>query len=567
MQAKKEKLVQRRASTRRSRAGCSTCKRRRVKCDESHPHCIRCLKANLHCSYSDTSSSTKCPEKKSKPILPKLDGVAQLLSLQPTGILPNETEIENRYLRYFHQETTSGFQSAWDWTLWNRLVLQGCHREAFVRYAVVAIGALHKSLRASSSTGQELPADMADPMAKLHREFAYLTYGKALKKMQVAIDTNSGPRLALIACLLVVCFESHTGNRYKAMLHASYGLQILQHWTSQNRLQYDNKPSVVSPSPLDVEDEIVEAFRNLDIQIITVSDRRTLETHEGLMGQDSSIIGSMPHGFSSLDQARSYWNLIMRRTCHFIATTWRRTDSSSLAREFSTKVPGGVVVTVGDTIHTTSVKVGERVRVGQRRYSVEISRWLEAFEPTLLRIRRNDNITLREYVIATMLQIQALSAKIHLAGVVFTQEILYDAYLPEFKEIIRLSQDVARVRHSIPNHDFWAGSFLLDLGLIVPLFLVLLRCRDSVLRRHAIDILNTWHVECWWDPLLIVAIGRFIIEVEEEGMVDRFIPESSRAILTAKCHRPPQRVSLIQCVQRTGGPDGGLKWTEKFIEW
>jgi hypothetical protein len=124
------------------------------------------------------------------------------------------------------------------------------------------------------------------------------------------------------------------------------------------------------------------------------------------------------------------------------------------------------------------------------------------------------------------------------------------------------------VRHAGSDcHDFWAGSFLLDLGLSVPLFLVLLRCRDPVLRRQAIEILRSWHVECWWDPLLIIAIGQFIMDVEEEGMVDGFIPESSRAILTAKSHCPPDRVLLVQCVQRTAGPNGGLKWTEGFVRW
>ncbi|KAF2681341.1 hypothetical protein K458DRAFT_420841 [Lentithecium fluviatile CBS 122367] len=51
------------------------------------------------------------------------------------------------------------------------------------------------------------------------------------------------------------------------------------------------------------------------------------------------------------------------------------------------------------------------------------------------------------------------------------------------------------------------------------------------------------------------------MEVEEKGMIDGFIPETSRAILTAK------RVLLVQCVQRTGGSSGGLKWTEKFVWW
>jgi hypothetical protein len=450
-------------------------------------------------------------------------------------------------------------------------MLQGCHHEPFIRYAVVAIGALHKSLRTLSSTGREPSMNDTDPMAKLHREFAYLTYGKALKKMQQAIDSGAdhGPRLALITCLLIVSFESHIGNRYKAVTHAKYGLQLLQQWTSQCKQisAQEEKSTAVSPKSNDVEDEIVEAFRNLDIQITTMKDDRKAEEHKQSMDQDLSIVKQMPNCFESLDLARKYWTIVMRRSCHFLATTWSQTRPELLTREFETKIPGSVLVQVGYNIHTTSFEVNDVVKTEQTRYAVEVSQWLQTFEPIFSQIRRTSNKGSREIVIASILQIHALAQKIVLAGVVFTQEILYDKYIPEFREIIRLSTDVAAACHSNKDTDFWAGSFLLDLGLVVPLFMLLLRCRDPGLRRQAIEILENWHLECWWDPLLILPLCQFIMEVEEESMVDGFIPEEARAILTAKRHCTPERGMLVQCVQRTGGPGWGLKWTERFVKW
>jgi hypothetical protein len=561
--------AQQNPGSQRSRAGCLTCKRRRVKCDEGHPHCLRCLKANLRCEgyprpRKNGSTAQRVRNARSL-LLPKLDGITPS-TIRLTAILPGETEVENRYMQYFRQETTSGFQSAWDWTLWNRLMLQGCHHESYMRYAVVAIGALHKSLRTWSTNGQEPNTANSESMAKLHREFAYLTYGKALKRMQLVIDANLGPRHALIACLLVVCFETHTGNRYKALKHAKHGLEILQEWMNQHKFCREDA-SIKSPSTTDVEDEIVEAFRSLDIQVSTISDNRTVEVHEKFIENDSPIVKAIPNEFASLDEAKGYWNVIMRRTYHFLATTWRRTEPGALVREFETKNPGAVLVTVGDTIHTTSFKVDQTVRTSQLRFSVEIACWLQTFMPLFSRMRRSSGFTLRDYVVATMLQIQALVTKITLAGVNFTQEICYDQFHANFKDIIRYAGDVAKVRQSNPNLDFWAGSFQLDLGLVEPLFTLLLRCRDPVLRRKALAILEAWHLECWWDPLLIIAIGRFIMEVEEEGMVEGFIPEESRAILTAKSHCPPQRAMVLQCVQRTGRPGGGLKWTERFVSW
>ncbi|PYI12881.1 hypothetical protein BO99DRAFT_407947 [Aspergillus violaceofuscus CBS 115571] len=60
-----ERIYHARRAHRKSRHGCSKCKQRRVKCDESKPHCLRCQKLNLNCSYEPTSSSSSStdPEK------------------------------------------------------------------------------------------------------------------------------------------------------------------------------------------------------------------------------------------------------------------------------------------------------------------------------------------------------------------------------------------------------------------------------------------------------------------------------------------------------------------------
>ncbi|PYH76492.1 hypothetical protein BO82DRAFT_296166 [Aspergillus uvarum CBS 121591] len=62
-----ERIYHARRAHRKSRHGCSKCKQRRVKCDESKPHCLRCQKLNLDCSYepnsSSSSSSSTDPEK------------------------------------------------------------------------------------------------------------------------------------------------------------------------------------------------------------------------------------------------------------------------------------------------------------------------------------------------------------------------------------------------------------------------------------------------------------------------------------------------------------------------
>ncbi|PYH98162.1 hypothetical protein BO71DRAFT_447373 [Aspergillus ellipticus CBS 707.79] len=46
-----ERVYHARRAHRKSRAGCTKCKQRRVKCDEAKPHCLRCQKLGYDCSY------------------------------------------------------------------------------------------------------------------------------------------------------------------------------------------------------------------------------------------------------------------------------------------------------------------------------------------------------------------------------------------------------------------------------------------------------------------------------------------------------------------------------------
>ena len=64
--------------------------------------------------------------------------------------------------------------------LWNRLVLQACHSEVFLREAVVAISA---SRIARSGRAGQVGSSM-NPIVAKHREAALLHYGKATRKIK-----------------------------------------------------------------------------------------------------------------------------------------------------------------------------------------------------------------------------------------------------------------------------------------------------------------------------------------------------------------------------------------------
>lgn len=69
----------------KSRLGCYSCKRRRVKCDESRPECSPCRRLGLHCVY------------------PVVDSVTTV------ALSRNPSIIQLKDLRFLHQFLTAGF--------------------------------------------------------------------------------------------------------------------------------------------------------------------------------------------------------------------------------------------------------------------------------------------------------------------------------------------------------------------------------------------------------------------------------------------------------------------------
>lgn len=97
-------------------------------------------------------------------------------------------------------------------------MLQACHQEEFARHAVISIAALHRITQLSHISASE--DGTIEQRRVEHHNFALLRYAKALTLVQSIIarlDQDESDeyqlRRALIASLLITCFEFFHGNR------------------------------------------------------------------------------------------------------------------------------------------------------------------------------------------------------------------------------------------------------------------------------------------------------------------------------------------------------------------
>jgi hypothetical protein len=174
-----------------------------------------------------------------------------------------------------------------------------------------------------------------------------------------------------------------------------------------------------------------------------------------------------------------------------------------------------------------------------------------------------------------MMQMQAIATTILIGGVVITNEIEYDKFNPQFQELVDLATTVVELRQRRKKDNAWVGGFWIDIGITPQLFVVVTRCRDPVIRRRAIKLLEGWYAEGSWDPRLIAQIGSFMMNMEEEMAMsidpawetNGVIPERARGVLTLISEHSGEGRELMQCVLRNSGVDGEPVWKEKYIEW
>lgn len=146
-------------------------------------------------------------------------------------------------------------------------------------------------------------------------------------------------------------------------------------------------------------------------------------------------------------------------------------------------------------------------------------------------------------------------------------ECYWDQFLPEFRAIVSLAKTLFRIlpREAALAHK---GGFSLDISIVPPLYIVCKYCRDGGLRREALALIDVCpRREGVWDSGLVSRVSAFLIEVEEEGMVDGYIPEYARARIQKVMVDVIKKTADVECVKRIPSSEGEIWMRRKRIEW
>lgn len=459
--------------------------------------CPTCSTSSPHPSSKSTSGSRH---------------FAQVIAHQPFVFLRFENQTEAYYFNLYRDETSTELSGVFVSSFWNKFLLQESHKEPFVRYAVAAIAALNKAVKTSQLAKSQPEAKAS---SRLQREHAFRLYGKSLAGMQlIPQGENIHLRQLVIAILLVFVVETIQQQPHMAFSHAMVADRLLCHFVRTTPNPVPHNEGLASPATHIVESELLMTFCRFDTQMMTYIDTRSQAMHDWGRLSCQSTINDMPASFTNLKEATLYWEVVMRRSGHFVHSTSHINSSLMLTRPFSASLPGQTLeINAQNSIYGSPYLVPDSIFLDASRHISDIDKWCSAFVPLSRRIHKEE-IDIRINTAMMFLHLYSITFRIIVQGTTITNECDYDRFLLGFHEIVTLARSISNNLLEITNQ---LRAYHFHLSIVPPLLIVLLRCRDGSLRREAIDILRVSRYDGPWDRYMIAAIGKWIMQVEEAG--------------------------------------------------
>lgn len=252
-----------RESVSKVRTGCSTCKARRVKCDEAKPRCRRCAIGSRSCVYNTVRAT------QSRNVI--------TIYLPPTQT-PAVFLSNYRGLDFFHHNLAAELDGKFDSKFWGKLVLQLSHSEPAIRHAISAISIIYQDVELSLRH----PAGCVNANPSAHQE-----WNTAVRSLSVRIQEHPNSHLVpLVCCLLFTCIELLRGNHQSTLFHVENGFNILAALRYNNDVCSNLGPNIASNDRKAIEDHIVPVFLRLNV-LCSLTGRLTPQMYSSAAKQDS----------------------------------------------------------------------------------------------------------------------------------------------------------------------------------------------------------------------------------------------------------------------------------------
>lgn len=439
-----------------SKGGCLTCKARRVKCDEAEPLCVRCTRAGKLCEgYAHRQWQSKATV---QPVLGTgfpLDPQAGRLYFLATNVLSPSDMGELLNSRDSTRRST---------------LLQLAESVRCVKIAAIAFGAAYECFLSHQ-----------DPQCRL---ISLSHYGHALRQIRHDFETQGTGRNALaLASFILACVEILNQHQDNALKHFLGACRLLE-YAMQTSSSYH----------LDFLDSIKDDLLASDVLISSYTMSQTPAFVQGIAERSAP----QPDDFNKPE--------IAIQTCmHTLHRAYRFVGKASHYKY----CPSNVVDNTAELAQQWSETIHDL-----RQISQHLGTLLEALQPARVSQTKGTPEG-RQVAELHALRTQLTSALIFISSIRNPFEVAYDEYMDLFRDIITHASAAKRFLQSRESNVF--HRFVARPGVLGPLSLVAMKCRDPSVRRMSLALLRQSGREGPLDGHTMAAIGKRLADIEEGG--------------------------------------------------
>ncbi|OBT57596.1 hypothetical protein VE04_01457 [Pseudogymnoascus sp. 24MN13] len=461
-----------------------------------------------------------------KQSLPAIRALSPSLSI---GFLRTEKERGSFY--FFQQKTAPQLSGFFGDDFWERILLQAALHEPSIRHAILALGSLHaKSEQDSGLIHQSYINGWTDNFSSKNYSQAINTLlGRLPHERPQAIDVY------LICSVLFACLETMQSRYGSAITHVQSGIKIIcEVKYDEETRQHQHDSLKASKIPYISIGMLEEMFVHLDLQV------------SQMVGEPESMANraqkqEIPAIFSSLSVARerlvSHWHV----TSHSTSDEW-----DPFSEKLTVPLAGA----------------------WQKKSSSILARWSSAYD-AYLNIQ-GKNLTGRKRKGTAVLRIlkELGSTAVVLTKTTVDDQMEWDVFCSMFDKIVSLAEDIVEIDQKSTEG---RPTFCIDMALIGPLFAVSCRCRDPIIRRRAISVLQNYNrTEGVWNSFATYKAAQRVLDIEETGLQNSTscedVPNWTRISNVSLNFNPTERRATLSYSRPRDEYDVTKHMTE-VIEW
>lgn len=372
-------------------------------------------------------------------------------------------------------------------SIWNRLLPQLSNAIPSVKAAAAALGAIYESTMLKCAS------------CSISKRRAAGFYGNAIHHVQRDVLSQlHGPVPLLLSCALLAFVELLRRRQFNALIHLQGALRLLR---SRDQLLIQARPNdsagatafdatdATDVASTGLEDNLTLMFMTLDIQKASYA----LGQPPELSVSPQEPLQPKPSNIPDTRTAELQLVRLIHSCYHF---TSQASHCKYLPRA---TIPPDLVFEQG-------------------RHIAKLSLWLNTLNQVILTSHDPSTDT---YHHALVLRSQCLSTLVYLSTILSPHECSYDVHAPHFQRVI---QDAATVLAQDSVLSSPLRQFRPCPGIVQPLFFTAIKYRHSHWRRQAIEQLRRSGREGPFDGKLLAALASRVVEIEEYGCRDHFMP-------------------------------------------